>query len=274
MPRIWTKHIERRRMRSFILPIGEGGRMNRKILTLFVALVSGLAVGGCSGQAAGSWRLSEGQDTLFIANKVVLAQDTSWLMNGPGKRSFSGCGGGIRSVSPNPAGTWLLVILQCFEDENSKLLFQADGSRWAIAPDDRSYTAHWAEGGRTIQYGPEDTPLGRLELSPTAEEYPSGEMRITYRVVDVRADDFLNIRQAPNAEAPIVARIPPTGRGIVLIKEGGVEVEGYFQGTGWLQILWGEQVGWVNGRYLRAVVGDREHVSSRACGAGGVECGH
>jgi len=264
MPRIWTKHIERRRMRSFILPIGEGGRMNRKILTLFVALVSGLAVGGCSGQAAGSWRLSEGRDTLFIANKVVLAQDTSWQMNGPGKRLIPHCPAGIDSVSPNPAGTWLLVILGCFHDDNLILLFQADGARWAIAPS-YSYTARWIGEGRTVQtvdgWG---EPLARVELSPTAEEYPSGEMRITYRVVDVRADDFLNIRQAPNAAAPIVARIPPTGRGIVLIKEGGVEVEGYFQGTGWLQILWGEQVGWVNGRYLRAVVGDREHVSSRA----------
>lgn len=255
--------------------------MIRGTLTILVILVLGLAVGSCRGRserdatgdslasAAGSWRLSERQDTLFIADKVVLAADTSWQVNGPAKRVFPGCGG-IRSVSPNPAGTWLLVILQCFEDENSKLLFQADGSRWAIAPD-RSYTARWVEGGRTIQYGPEDTSFDRLELSPTAEEYPSGEMRITHRVVDVRADDFLNIRQAPNAEAPIVARIPPTGRGIVLIKEDGVDMGWYFQGTGWRQILWGSQVGWVNGRYLQAVVGDREHVSS--CADDG-SCGH
>jgi uncharacterized protein YraI len=56
--------------------------------------------------------------------------------------------------------------------------------------------------------------------------------------------------------APIVGRIPPDARGILVEKEDGVFMEGYFEGTGWMQIVWGDMVGWANGRYLQAVLGE------------------
>jgi hypothetical protein len=200
----------------------------------------------------------------------VLTAGKEYQVDGPFNRPFTGCGG-IRAVVPSPDSRWLLVVLRCFEDENTILVFQADGVRWGQAPG-WSVSPAWIAGGRAVGHSMGGT---MVELSPRIETYPTGEMRITHRVIDVRPDDVLNIRQWPSAEAPMVARIPPDGRGIVVVNEDGIEREGYFESTGWLQIVWGKKVGWVNGRYLRPVLGDREHeYSCLDDAADGANCGH
>jgi SH3-like domain-containing protein len=62
----------------------------------------------------------------------------------------------------------------------------------------------------------------------------------TYRVVHVAPDDVLNVRSGPSAGYPIVATIPPHGRGVRII--GGCD--------GWCRVSYNGASGWVNGRYL------------------------
>ena len=63
----------------------------------------------------------------------------------------------------------------------------------------------------------------------------------TYRVVDVAPNDVLNIRSGPNADLPIVGRIPPVGR--------GVRITGACSGK-WCPIDYQGMRGWVNTQYL------------------------
>jgi hypothetical protein len=69
---------------------------------------------------------------------------------------------------------------------------------------------------------------------------------ISYRVVNVRPDDVLNLRQAPGTSGAIVATIPPNGRGIRLT--GGCAGE-------WCPVTFETQRGWVNHLYLSPDLG-------------------
>jgi uncharacterized protein YraI len=62
----------------------------------------------------------------------------------------------------------------------------------------------------------------------------------TYRVVDVARDDVLNVRSGPSAGYPVIAEIPPTGRGLRL--NGPCR--------GWCSITYNGATGWVHARYL------------------------
>jgi uncharacterized protein YraI len=62
----------------------------------------------------------------------------------------------------------------------------------------------------------------------------------TYRVVAVAHDDVLNIRAGPSAGSPVVAEIPPTGRGLRLTGPC----------RGWCPITYNGASGWVHARYL------------------------
>lgn len=64
-----------------------------------------------------------------------------------------------------------------------------------------------------------------------------------YRVVNVAPWDALNLRAGPGTRYRIVGAIPHDGRA----------VESLFSRAGdWLQVRFGGQIGWVNGRYLAA----------------------
>lgn len=72
------------------------------------------------------------------------------------------------------------------------------------------------------------------ELQTAAQE--------TYRVIDVAADDVLNIRATPGSKGELVGSIPSDGHSISKIGEEGR----------WVQISYQGVVGWVHGRYLSA----------------------
>jgi len=65
----------------------------------------------------------------------------------------------------------------------------------------------------------------------------------TYRVVNVAADDVLNIRSGPDSSFAIIGQIPPNGRGVRL---------GNGCREGWCPAGYGSVVGWVNSSYLAA----------------------
>ena len=67
-----------------------------------------------------------------------------------------------------------------------------------------------------------------------------------YRVAFVAADDTLNVRRQPNADAPIVARLPANATGVQVIGEAQ-SVRG---GSIWLPVATTDGDGWVNSRFL------------------------
>lgn len=60
-------------------------------------------------------------------------------------------------------------------------------------------------------------------------------------VVDVAADDVLNIRAEPHAGAPIIGTLPPDAAGIEVIESR----------DGWLRVTRPETSGWVSARFAR-----------------------
>ncbi len=68
-----------------------------------------------------------------------------------------------------------------------------------------------------------------------------GERSTTYRVVDVRSDDVLNMRSGPNTDFSTVGTIPPVGRGI--------RITGACSGQ-WCPVEYLGVRGWVNSRFL------------------------
>jgi hypothetical protein len=71
--------------------------------------------------------------------------------------------------------------------------------------------------------------------------------RITYRVVNVRPNDFLNLRGGPDSGYPVVVRIRAGTREITL---GASRVRN--ESTYWRRISVGPYTGWVNEIYLEA----------------------
>jgi hypothetical protein len=63
-----------------------------------------------------------------------------------------------------------------------------------------------------------------------------------HKVTGVAANDVLNIRTAPDADAAIVGRIPPNGRGIRVIGGGN---------RFWVKVAYGGKTGFVNRRFIR-----------------------
>jgi uncharacterized membrane protein len=86
--------------------------------------------------------------------------------------------------------------------------------------------------------------LGLLLLSAAVPAAATQEyiLPTLFDVVDVAANDVLNIRDAPNARAAIVGQLAPDARDI--------EVVGYDPTGQWAQINIGAQSGWTALRYL------------------------
>lgn len=68
-----------------------------------------------------------------------------------------------------------------------------------------------------------------------------------FTLTGVPADDVLNVRQSPRADAPILATIPPG--------PGKVEVVGLSPDGNWARVNADETAGWVARRYLSKVPG-------------------
>jgi len=80
------------------------------------------------------------------------------------------------------------------------------------------------------------------ELSSTTAPTPAPQ---TYRVIGVSSGDYLNVRQGPGANYPVVTRLLPTATGIAL--EQGRTTNG---STVWQQISTSGYSGWVNADYI------------------------
>ena len=83
------------------------------------------------------------------------------------------------------------------------------------------------------------TVLCTLPLMAKADGFPA-----LYNVVDVAADDVLNIRSGPTASAEIIGTLAPDARNI--------EVTGTDESGTWGRVNTGERAGWTSLRYLRA----------------------
>jgi hypothetical protein len=69
---------------------------------------------------------------------------------------------------------------------------------------------------------------------------------VTYQVAFVAANDTLNVRRQPGANAPLVGRLAPDATGIRVIGEGQTAQNG----SPWLPVETEVGEGWVNSRYL------------------------
>ncbi|MGB0847140.1 MAG: SH3 domain-containing protein [Thiolinea sp.] len=66
-----------------------------------------------------------------------------------------------------------------------------------------------------------------------------------HQVVDVQADDSLNIRAGAGTDNPVIGSIPANGR--TVLTTGNTSQVG---SSTWVEVVWLGQIGWVNGRYL------------------------
>lgn len=73
-----------------------------------------------------------------------------------------------------------------------------------------------------------------------AEPFPA-----LYDVIDVEANDVLNIRQAPTAKAPIIGAFAPDA--------AGIEVIALDETRRWARVRAGERMGWAFARFLLPV---------------------
>lgn len=220
------------------------------------------ASAGADGGALG-WRFRS--DTLVIGDVPVLWNTSYGEISATGGVSgvYPTCG--IGTVVPNRDASWVLVSLTCFEQMNTVLVFSADGSRWAqVTGHLYGVTgfegARWASDGFAVEYKTYESMSARVELPRTTAALLPGAQRVSFRVTDVRSDDVLNIRQYATSASAIVFGIPPDGRGVVL--NGRIRhADGMSNATGqlWVPVRWGAFSGWVNKRYLVAVIGDPAH---------------
>lgn len=76
-------------------------------------------------------------------------------------------------------------------------------------------------------------------------------------VINVAPDDRLNIRQSPNAAAPIIGALAPDAKQIELVARGANSV--------WAQINVDERAGWVNTRFLKPTTDARMRPAKIQC---------
>ena len=101
---------------------------------------------------------------------------------------------------------------------------------------------------------PQPRTTGSIAARPVTSAPARDRARAAhYRVVNVRADDVLNIRQEPSADALILGGIPPGSDGV--FKTGACR-------NAWCPIRYGRRRGWVHKAYL-AATGDRRPVARK-----------
>lgn len=79
-----------------------------------------------------------------------------------------------------------------------------------------------------------------LALASPAVATPEYVLPTLFDVTGVAADDVLNIRERPDAKAPIIGTLAPNATQVEVVGER----------NGWMQVNTAERSGWVNGRYL------------------------
>ncbi len=79
-----------------------------------------------------------------------------------------------------------------------------------------------------------------LVIATPALATPEYVLPTLFDVTGVAADDVLNIRARPDADAPVIGTLTPTATGIEVVAEQ----------DGWAQINAHEHAGWVNATYL------------------------
>jgi uncharacterized membrane protein len=104
-----------------------------------------------------------------------------------------------------------------------------------------------------------------LVLSGPAWSQRTPDPSLRYQVVDVAADDRLNVRNQAGLEADIIGSLLPDAVDVVIT---GAVME--IAGSGWWEIVFVEgylSTGWVNGRYLEVMERDeRERDYPLMCG--------
>jgi hypothetical protein len=94
------------------------------------------------------------------------------------------------------------------------------------------------------------TPTETATLTPIPTPTPAPPTDERYTVVNVEADDVLNVRSGPGVGNPIVGTIPPYGME-VHVTGAGQQVSGSL----WVPIGYQGTTGWVNSHYLARQVG-------------------
>lgn len=94
-------------------------------------------------------------------------------------------------------------------------------------------------------------------IAPAATEQPAP---IEYRVAFVAANDTLNVRRQPSANAAVVAQLPADASGIEVIGEG----QTLLSGSLWLPVETTAGDGWVNSAYLTEAVSPEAFCADRA----------
>lgn len=79
-----------------------------------------------------------------------------------------------------------------------------------------------------------------LAAASPALATPEYVLPTLFDVTGVAADDVLNIRERPDASAPIIGALRPDATGVEVVGERGA----------WMQVNTAERSGWVHGRYL------------------------
>lgn len=90
-----------------------------------------------------------------------------------------------------------------------------------------------------------DSEQPAATATPVAEASPVAGP-VSYQVAFVAANDTLNVRRQPGANAPLVGRLAPHATGIRVIGEG----QAAQNGSPWLPVETEAGEGWVNSRYL------------------------
>lgn len=169
-----------------------------------------------------------------------------------------GCfSGGV--ISESPTGDHFLVVLDCFEGDNTIFLFSADGNdKLRVAGANWDYLSYrnyeWAPDGRSFTYRRTNSccatpPPGTVlpVQGVVRVEVPGGRKELVslFQVTDVAAGDVLNMRAGPGAQHAIVGTIPPDGRDVRVVGDGVMVGEWL-----WAPVAYGGVEGWVNMRYL------------------------
>jgi hypothetical protein len=105
-------------------------------------------------------------------------------------------------------------------------------------------------GDAPATVAPTTPPTVEPTIAPTAEPMATPTPAQTggsgYRVAFVAANDMLNVRRRPNADAAVVTQLPPGATGIQVIDQGQAA-----QGDSrWLPVTTSAGDGWVNSRFL------------------------
>ncbi len=188
--------------------------------------------------------------------------DTAVILDIPAE---TGCFSDIApDIIYSPNGAYLLIIPACFEGDNHLFLFQADGTGKLQLTSQFEYInfseVEWAADSQSFTYTrinsccfapstiPVDAPLpGRvLYIIETGEKIlltPPREFLV--QVVNVIADDTLNVRAEAGVDTPIVGELPQGDLDIFVTGSGQTIGQAV-----WLPVRYQDLTGWVNGSYL------------------------